>query len=650
MILAAPLLLAGAAMIPPEDEQWATIVVTANPSAGRVLPPTAEIGEDALLERQPRAVAEALRGLAGVSARTNSRGETVARVRGSEERQTQVFLDGAPLAVPWDGRADIGIIPAGLIGSIRVIKGAAPIEFGTNTVAGAIDLRTRSGGGRNLRAILSAGTRGQGEAALVATLPAGDADLTFAASGLTRDDESVASRAALPFSQDGSGGRTNTDLDTATLFTAARLETGSLAVRAWILHLRANRGIAPESDRDPNVDMPRYWRYPHIEQTQISAASTLDLSPKTALTLVGWRQWFGQQIDQYADASYATRRTRQEDEDDTLGGRLILKAATGPVILRLAATGQTSRHLQVDTPLPGPRGPRLAYRQSLYTLGAEADLPVGRSQATFGLAYDRSENPLTADKPAQPDADALAFSGALRTPLGRDLELVLSGGRRTRFPSSRELFGEALGRFLPNTRLRPETAWLADAELNWRPPGLLVVLNPFYSRSQDTISQRVVMVDDRRLRQRFNLSGATRYGVDLAIEAGLMQGLGIELHGTLLRARADAGDAAFRRLPQRPSYEIGGALTYRLDDRLSVRSEFRRVGEAVDLGPDGARMELPAGNEINLRARYRILGGGGTGRRLFLTGAIDNLADGVITPQLGLPLPGRSVRIGLQLD
>ena len=129
MILAAPLLLAGAAMIPPEDEQWATIVVTANPSAGRVLPPTAEIGEDALLERQPRAVAEALRGLAGVSARTNSRGETVARVRGSEERQTQVFLDGAPLAVPWDGRADIGIIPAGLIGSIRVIKGAAPIEF-----------------------------------------------------------------------------------------------------------------------------------------------------------------------------------------------------------------------------------------------------------------------------------------------------------------------------------------------------------------------------------------------------------------------------------------------------------------------------------------------------------------------------------------
>ena len=158
------------------------------------------------------------------------------------------------------------------------------------------------------------------------------------------------------------------------------------------------------------------------------------------------------------------------------------------------------------------------------------------------------------------------------------------------------------------------------------------------------------MVDDRRLRQRFNLSGATRYGVDLAIEAGLTQDLDIELHGTLLRARADAGDAAFRRLPQRPSYEIGGAFTYRLDDRLSVRSEFRRVGEAVDLGPDGARMELPAGNEINLRARYRILGGGGTGRRLFLTGAIDNLTDGRITPQLGLPLPGRSVRIGIQLD
>lgn len=452
------LLLTAAAMVPPDEEQWATIVVTAGPGEDRVLPPTVDIGEERRLERQPRNVAEALRGLAGVSARTNSCGETVARVRGSEERQTQIFLDGAPLAVPWDGRADISIVPAGLIGAIRVIKGAAPIEFGTNTVAGAIDLRTRSGGERNLRAMLSVGTKGFGEAAAVATIPAGEVALTFAASVMTRDEEPVTSYAAFPFSQNRSGGRTNTDLDSGTLFGAARFETGTLALRAYLLHLRARRGIAPEFDRDLAVDAPRYWRYPDIEHTQFSLSSTVNLGVDTALTMVGWRQWFEQRIDQYRDVSYATRQAREDDKDDTLGGRVILKTEYDPLTLRLAATAQTSRHRQVDSPLPGPAGPRLAYRQTLYTLGAEADVPVGHGRATFGIAYDRSGNPLIGDKPAQPDADALSLSGAFRIGLGPALELALAGGRRTRFPSSRELFGEALGRFFPNSGLRPETA------------------------------------------------------------------------------------------------------------------------------------------------------------------------------------------------
>lgn len=150
-----------------------------------------------------------------------------------------------------------------------------------------------------MRASLSAGTNGLGEANIVATAPAGAVGLTFAASLLTRDEEPVACYAALPFSQNRSGGRTKTDLDSITLFGAARYETGPLSIRAYLLHLRSRRRIAPESDRDPAVDAPRYWRYPNIEQTQLSLSSTLHLGSDTDVTLVGWRQWFEQSIDQY---------------------------------------------------------------------------------------------------------------------------------------------------------------------------------------------------------------------------------------------------------------------------------------------------------------------------------------------------------------
>jgi outer membrane receptor protein involved in Fe transport len=88
-----------------------------------------------LLLEQPAGLDQALDRMTGVMARVNSRGESVVRVRGAEERQTAVFIDGAPAAVPWDGRLDLGVLPVGLIGRVEVVKGAAPIEYGTNAVS-----------------------------------------------------------------------------------------------------------------------------------------------------------------------------------------------------------------------------------------------------------------------------------------------------------------------------------------------------------------------------------------------------------------------------------------------------------------------------------------------------------------------------------
>lgn len=324
---------------------------------------------------------------------------------------------------------DLGIIPAGLIGAARVTKGAVPIEFGANAVAGAVDLETRSGGELDFRAAGSLGTLVFADASAVAAFPVAGVDLTVAASGLTRDAEPIAGLSALPFSQDRSGRRTNMDIASGTLFVAARHAAGPLAIRGYLIHLRAERGIAPESDRDPVVDAPRYWRYPHVEQTQLSLTSSLDLGNGSALRLVGWKQRFAQRIRQYRDVSYTSLRAREDDEDRTTGGRAVLSTVLAPFELRIVGTAQTSRHAQVDTAFPGgTAGARLFYRQNLYTLGAEADAPLGPGHASFGLAYDRSANPLTGDKPAQAPTGALAFSAAFRVPLGDRLTLALSGG------------------------------------------------------------------------------------------------------------------------------------------------------------------------------------------------------------------------------
>ena len=614
-----------------------------------MLPPVVELSDEELVERQPKSVADAVRALPGVSVRTNSRGETIARVRGSEERQTQLFLDGAPLAIPWDGRVDIGIIPTGLIGTVRATKGAVPIEYGANAVAGVIDLQTRGAGSAGVRAMGSAGPLGFSEGSAIGSLATGGLDVSIAAGALTRDAERIASRDALPFSQPDGKRRVNTDLDSVSLFGAAEYAGGPLLVRAAFLRFDAERGIAPESDRDPAVNAPRFWRYPDISHTQLNLASDLELSEQSSLRFVGWRQWFDQTIEQYTDVSYSTVRAREDDEDDTLGGRFVLTTALAPFNVRLVASGQTSRHAQVDRTFPAAPGPRLIYRQDLFTIGGEADARLGPGSTTLGVAYDHSANPRTGDKPNHPDRGALAFSAAYRLPLGQGWIIAASGGRRSRFPSARELFGEALGRFLPNPDLKPEQAWLADAQLDFAASGVAFQINPFLAVARDTIAQRVVRVNGRNLRQRYNLSGSTSLGVDALITAQVTNRVGVEFSGTLLRARADQGAAAFRRLPQRPTYEVAAAAILEPVDAVALRAELRRVGPAVDLDPNGSRARLAPGNEVNLRGRWQ-LGQVARGAKIALTASIENLTDDVITPQLGLPLAGRSARIGLQIN
>lgn len=635
------------ALLPPAQEQWDTITVTAEPGPARVLSPSVTAEEEQLLERQPRGAGDTLRFLPGVSVRPNSRGETIARVRGSEERQTQVFLDGAPLSVPWDGRVDISVIPAGLIGAVKVTKGAVPIEYGTNAVAGAVDFETRSGGERNFRAQASAGSFGFADGSVVATLPAGGVDLTLAAAGLTRDAEPVADLSALPFSQPRSDRRVNTDLDTGTLYAAARTTAGPIELRAYVLHVESRKGIAPESDRNPAVDAPRYWRYPDKDLTQVALAGSYRYDGGSA-KLVVWKQWFDQRILQFRDVTYASIRAIEDNDDSTQGGRFVLTQELAPVTLRLVGVAQTSRHYQRDTALPAAPGPRLTYRQNSYTLGGEADVALGAGVATVGLGYDRSTNPRTGDKPAQPGKDAVAFSAAYQLPLTDQLSVAVSGGRRNRFPSARELFGDALGRFLPNPDLQPERVWLVDAEIAYATPDLSVTLNPFFQRSDGTIAQRVVRVGGVNRRQRFNLEGSRSYGVDAALFARVAPALDLGLVGTALRARADAGSTPFRRLVQRPSFEVQTALTWRPFAPLSLRGEYRHVGSAVDLAPDGTKARLAAGDELNFRARWDAFTLRG-GSHVYLTGSVDNVTDDVITPQLGLPLPGRSFRIGVQI-
>ena len=635
------------------------VILTAPRGPTRASRPALVLDHDALRVRQPVAVADVFHTVTGVFVRTNSRGQAVPRIRGAEERQTLVFLDGAPLAAPWDGRADLSLLPAGLVDRIEVTRGLAPIEYGPNAVAGAIDLVTHvPQAGTSLRTEIRGGSLGLRNINAVAGLDP-DNQWSFVAAGsiIDRNAVRIADKESVAFDPSTTRARTNTDMSGDSLFAAAAYTGDSYFLRASLLRAAAERGVAAQGDLNPATTRPRFWRTPVRDLTQATLNGNWNLREGVDLRLTGWQQRFDQTIDAYRGYSYTALRQRERGRDHTTGARLALSTIVDQATLRFVTTVQDSTHRQTDSATATGQAadfveePELRYRQRLLTAGIETDLRLSDTlTSTVGLAMDRASTPLTGDKPARESLSATGWSAGLRwTPSG-SLSAVATLGQRSRFPTPRELFGVALGRFALNPDLQPERSLLADFGVQYNPSEALSLEFTLWANdSADTLSQRVVTMGNSSRRQRFNLNGSLSYGFEAAAAVALTGNLGASLSAGLQDGQLTPDESGLRRnLLHRPSEQVNLALDWQATSRLDIRAELSYIGRAYDLGDDGADIHLPSSTSFGLKGVMTI--GQTLDRDIHLTAAVENLTDALILPQSGLPAPGRSFHVGIRID
>ncbi len=295
--------------------------------------------------------------------------------------------------------------------------------------------------------------------------------------------------------------------------------------------------------------------------------------------------------------------------------------------------------------------PALQSRQRLFSVGAEVDHKLTDAlKVTFGIGADHAETPLTGDKPAQPSSTSLGFLGAVRWKASPTLDVTASLGRRNRFPSPRELFGEALGRFQPNPDLKPEQALLGDLALAWQPSSMFTINSTaWFSDAGDTVAQRVVRVGTVNRRQRFNTMGSFSYGLETTATAHITGDLRAELSFAFQDGQSKReGNGTREPLLQRPGRQIIAALDWNATPALDLRAEAQNIGRATDLADNGAFVRLPGATSLNFRAFWKVAELSSFGK-LTLTASLDNATDALILPQLGLPAPGRTLRFGVRL-
>lgn len=606
-------------------------------------------------------VADVARMLPAAHVATNSRGQTILYLRNSADRQTAQFFNGALINVPWDNRVDIGFLPAAMLGGVTVSKGVPSVLYGTNTIGGAANFRTPSleeqEGVTQLE--VTGSVPGLGGASLRRMGTSNNFSYTAEASYSKQFDYPLPDGATVPYSQPSEKTRVNTDRQHFNLFFEGTQQFNNGArISTSVFHVDAEKGVAPESNVNPAQSSVRYWRYPTIRQSMAIVNGMIPIDSNTQIRGAAWVNRFTQDIYQYQTVRYDDLDQTQNDLDLTGGLRLILEQGLGKGQLNLALNALTTQHQQTIVPYQnGPAGADSSntYGQQIYSIGAEYTYPfTDKMTGMIGISYDGSA--ITNTGPWENEGynnylvSRFSFSTGLTYKLSDKLRLRSVIGRKPRFPTMRELYGGALGKFVPNPNLKPVTAYLGEVGMEWRGPKVSSTLTTFLTRTYDTIDKTTFQQGPNAGKeQRINLDGSRVWGIETTIAANPITSLSIDGSFTYMNIRGFF-EGEPRKLDEKPTWLGKLNITYDLTDRLGALLHTEYTGGIYTRTEQNTFVLLPDALIFDGRLSYELFRRGDTlnGGEVFFR--VNNITDDQRILQLGLPGPGRTFLGGLKLQ
>jgi iron complex outermembrane recepter protein len=596
----------------------------------------------------------------GARIQTNSRGEALVYMRAAAERQVALFFDGAMMNVPWDNRLDMSLLPMGAVGGMTVSKGVPSVLYGANTLGGTINMVSldQREPGYSTEFQSQAGTNGLLGGSLVHMGRSGSISYIGELGYSSRDGVALPEGTDLPFHQSSTDVRTNSDLRTFNAYLRGENSFSENAeVGLALYYVDSEKGVAPEG----HVEGARFWRYPKWQGLTVSLNSEVDFGADKEWSFRGaaWGNSFAQDIAQYEDATYTLKSAQEEDRDFTLGTRLLLRRALGESGgVTLAFNGFNSTHDQRDLAydstgaLADANVPTASYEQRTYSVGLEAEQRFGAATVTLGGSFDGMTTPKTGDKPSQEPFSDYGVVAGVAYQIDPSMVVRASGGRKTRFPTMRELYGEALRRFLINPNLKPEQTWVGEVGLENRGTWGSVGVNGFSYFTTNTIDQRNFDTLGGAKRQRINLPGSRAFGAELTASLRAFEGFRLDGHLMYVHARghrtgSDGADTSFL-LSEKPDMISTITAEYVFDFGLMPSFELLYTGLAYSPNDDNEMVALEHAPVFNFRLGYRFSPWGTALAQVYAR--VNNITNALVEPQLGLPGAGREIVGGVKLS
>jgi iron complex outermembrane receptor protein len=630
-----------------------------------------EVTLDSMMTRPAPTLEQVLREMPLIQIRRNSRGEAQPALRGGEDRQIAVIMDGVPLTLGWDARTDLSIIPLTSAQRVNLIRGLSSVLFGPNVLGGVIEVDVARGadrqqaprpfqaslgfdqtGARSLSA--AAGRLFEGSSGTWVLRVGGGHQ---ARDGLVLPGDALEETDLDPALLTADGDLLlNTDRERYDGFLSTRFLSGS---GSWLSlttsAFKEERGVAPEA----HVAEPRLWRYP--EQSRwISAFSAGTGQRPTALGEGDLEISLGvdvgsSSIDQFGSSAYDDVVGGEEADDRTVTVRVMGDHSVGGSgEVRAAFTYADVHHEEV---LDGTDAN--TYRQRLWSLAGEGEWRLGVEEGPFGtrgtrvslgLVADGADTPESGDKP--PLESLLDWGGrfGFTTLAGVD-GLLFHGSvsRRTRFPALRELYSGALGRFLPNPDLRPEVLTGGEMGFTFTRPRAEIQAVGFHQVLSDGIVRSTVTTPEGKKYRRVNQDRIRSTGFEL-LASGALGSFGWSGDLTVQRVRGVDEGGNEVELEYEPSIAGKFSAFLPLPAQVQATASARFMGQQYCQNPDlGGLDSVDGSRHLDLGLR-RVFGSGSeSSRRTEVAVSLANATDAVVLDQCGIPQPGRTLALQIRI-
>jgi outer membrane receptor protein involved in Fe transport len=526
-------------------------------------------------------------------------------MRGFEQENVLILLDGIPLGVPYEGLVNLTDIPVQNIAEIKVIKGNASVLYGPNAMGGVINIITKKGTtDPQLSVSYQQSDYDTHHLSLTHGWSLGPFSYFLGASRRESDGyrlsdtftlpaEVLASMAVSPANPTSlpnvpiapdSGKRENSYYDKDAFTFTGNLGMGSRHdLGISFEYYNNDYGVPPvpifREHKKGFFYFPRYWQFSDWERYTLNITEEARLSEMFRIKTRIFYDNYDNTLKTYDDATYSTQNRIGPPSGNSIYDDYSLGAQ-----IQTFWDGLSGNHISFGFQFKKDihrenfnESPFDKFESYTYSVALEDRIDLSDKLAlTIGASYDvfdKKTLDMAGEGKLNPGEDVGAFSPqiGLSYDLSDTLNIYGSAGRKVRFPTMRNLYSEGIIGPQGNPNLKEERSDNYEVGTIWKPSQKVrTQLALFYSDIQNMINFDNII---GRFEQYKNADIA---GVDASIFSQLTRSLSAQLSYTFLYARNDSSVIIENEyypslvytpdeLPYRPEHSVHLDITQQFD-------------------------------------------------------------------------------------